>query len=879
MFRRLLRLFPSEFRGDFGDDMTETFRDQRESVMNKGGVGNALSLWWHTIGGILRTAPGEHAAQLKADVRYALRNLRRHPAFTLISILALAVGIGANAAVFTIVDAVLLRSLPYERPEELVAIFEKFPGAPVAKFNVSAPDFEIVRDATRSFSGMVAFRSGTFELSGVGEPQQIIGTRVSPGLFDFLGARPVVGRALTEEDDRTNARVAVLEYGFWTRAFGRDPAVIGRTLSLDRRPFTVVGVMGERFVFPPRGAESNGEPAALYLPIAFSPGERQGFGRNYSNSVLARLRPGVTLAQARSDVDAATRTLAERYPADLQGMSKQLLLPVWPFIDEIVGHSRRMILLLTGAVAIVLLIACADVANLMLTRAGSRQRELALRAALGASPGRVVRQLVTEGFVLSAAGGIAGVVLAYWTVGMLRSLAGTTLPRAESVHLDARALGFTFVLMLATPIVFGVLPAIRATLQATFDALKEGGRSGSLPRVRHRLLGSLVIAQFALALMLSVGAGLLLRSFGRLMATNPGFRAEQVITASVSLPSGRYRLGPDLTGFHQQVVEVARGIPGVTAAATSTERPLRVGDRRTFSADESAQTNLGPNRVIAGSWTEGSYFETLGIPLERGRYFTDADNRAAQPVAIISHQLAQWLWPDQDPVGRRIRWGINVPGNKNPWMTVVGVVGDVKQSGLGTEVIPQMYEPFAQNGYYRQVNMLVKTTRDEATVVADLRRAVHRLDPQLPLVDAQTVEEVISASVKPQRFSMTVVSAFAFVALGLAAIGIYGVLANLVSQQTHEIGVRMALGARASQVVWSVMRRALMLAGAGIGVGILASLMLARVMSGLLYEIRPTDGLTFGGAALLLASLALTAGMVPAWRATRVDPLVALREE
>jgi putative ABC transport system permease protein len=347
----------------------------------------------------------------------------------------------------------------------------------------------------------------------------------------------------------------------------------------------------------------------------------------------------------------------------------------------------------------------------------------------------------------------------------------------------------------------------------------------------------------------------------------------------VSLPSGRYRLGPDLTGFHQQVVEVARGIPGVTAAATSTERPLRVGDRRTFSADESAQTNLGPNRVIAGSWTEGSYFETLGIPLERGRYFTDADNRAAQPVAIISHQLAQWLWPDQDPVGRRIRWGINVPGNKNPWMTVVGVVGDVKQSGLGTEVIPQMYEPFAQNGYYRQVNMLVKTTRDEATVVADLRRAVHRLDPQLPLVDAQTVEEVISASVKPQRFSMTVVSAFAFVALGLAAIGIYGVLANLVSQQTHEIGVRMALGARASQVVWSVMRRALMLAGAGIGVGILASLMLARVMSGLLYEIRPTDGLTFGGAALLLASLALTAGMVPAWRATRVDPLVALREE
>jgi predicted permease len=879
IFRRLLRLFPAEFRGDFGDDMTETFRDQREAVMHRDGAGNAPSLWWHTIVGILRTAPGEHLAQLKADVRYALRSLRRHPAFTLISILALAVGIGANTAVFTIVDGVLLRGLPYERPEQLVAIFEKLPGAPVPKFNVSAPDFEIVHDATRSFSGMIAFRSGTFELSGVGEPQQVIGTRVSPGFFDLLGVRPVLGRALTADDDRAAARVVVLEYGFWTRAFGRDPAVIGRSLSLDRQPFTVVGVMGERFEFPPRGAESNGEPAALYLPIAFSADERQGFGSSYNNSVVARLKPGVSLAQARSDVDAATRTLADRYPAVLQSMSKQLSLPMWPFIEEIVGHSRRMILLLTGAVAIVLLIACADVANLMLTRAGSRQRELALRAALGASPGRVVRQLVTEGFVLSLLGGVAGLVLAYWTVGVLRSLAGTTLPRAESVHLDERALGFTFALALTTPIVFGLLPAIRATLLATFDALKEGGRADTLPRGRHRLLGSLVVAQFALALMLSVGAGLLLRSFARLVAKDPGFRAEQVITASVSLPTGRYRLGPDITQFHQQLVEAARAIPGVTAAATGTDRPLRVAERRVFTADSSAQAIPDLNRVIAATWTTGSYFEALGIPLERGRYFTDADGRADHGVVILSHLLAHRLWPDQDPIGRQIKWGLDVPINRNPWMTVVGVVGDVNQSGLGTDVIPQTYEPMAQNGFYRQVNVVVQTSRDVAGVVADLRRAVQRLDPQLPLVDAQPVTEVVSASVKPQRFSMTVVTTFAFVALGLAAIGIYGVLANVVSQQRHEIGVRMALGARASQVVWSVMRRALALAGTGIGLGILASLVLARVMSGLLYEIRPTDGLTFAVAAVLLASLALAAGMVPAWRATRVDPLVALREE
>jgi hypothetical protein len=306
VFRRLLRLFPSEFRADFGDDMTETFRDHREAALKSGSIRGGFALWWQTIAGVARTAPREHVAQLSTDVRYALRNLRRHRTFTAISVLALAVGIGANTAVFTIVDGVLLRSLPYEKPDDLMAIFEKLPGAPVAKFQFSAPDFEIVRSATRSFSGMIAYRSGQLELSGVGEPEQIIATRVSPGFFDLLGVRPILGRALTEEDDLTRARVVVLQHAFWTRAFGKDPAVIGRTLMLDRQPFTVVGVMGERFVFPPRGPERNGEPAALYLPIAFSANERQGFGNRYNNSVIARLKPGVTLAQARSDVDAAT---------------------------------------------------------------------------------------------------------------------------------------------------------------------------------------------------------------------------------------------------------------------------------------------------------------------------------------------------------------------------------------------------------------------------------------------------------------------------------------------------------------------------------------------------------------------------------------------
>jgi predicted permease len=877
MFRRLLRLFPPEFRADFGEDMAETFRDQREATLKSGGIRSAFGLWWQTVVGIVRTAPREHVAQLWTDVRYSLRNLSRHPAFTIVSVLALAVGIGANTAVFTIVDGVLLRSLPYEKPEHLVAVFENLPGAPMAKIHFSAPDFEIVRNSTQSFSGMIAYRSGQLELSGVGEPEQIIATRVSPGFFDLLGVYPVLGRALTEDDDQTRARVVVLNHGFWSRAFGKDPSVIGRTLVLDRQPFTIIGVMGERFVFPPRGPERNGEPAALYLPISFSADERQGFGNRYNNSVLARLKPGVTLAQARADLDVATRTLAERYPAYLQPMAQKLWLPMWPFIEEVVGQSRRMILVLTGAVAIVLLIACADVANLMLTSAGTRQRELALRGALGASPARVVRQLVTEGFVLSALGGVAGLLLAYWTLGLLRTLAGTTLPRAESIQLDERTLLFTLALALATPIVFGILPAIRTTLQATFEALKEGGRAEATPRGRHRVLGSLVVAQFALALMLSVGAGLLLRSFAKLVATNPGFRAEQVVTASVTLPSGRYQLGPDIVQFHQRLVEAARAIPGVTSAATGYDRPLRVAERRAFSADPSARPIQGVDGTIAATWTAGSYFEALGIPLERGRYFTDADGRG-QRVVILSHKLANHLWPDQDPVGRQIRWGINVPENKNPWMTVVGVVGDVSQSGLGTNIIPQTYAPVAQDPFSRQVNVMVQTDRNPASVIADLRGAVRQLDPQLPLIDAESVTEVVSASVKPQRFSMTVVTFFACVALGLAVIGIYGVLANVVSQQTHEIGVRMALGARASQVVWSVMRRALLLAGTGIALGVLAALLLSRVLKGLLYEVSATDGATFGAAVLLLSALALLAGLVPAWRATRVDPLVALRE-
>jgi predicted permease len=884
VFRRLLRLFPAEFRGDYGDDMAATFREQRRDVLARDGRIGAVQLWSETLRGILTTAPREHLDLLRGDVRYALRGLRRNPAFTLVAVAALAVGIGANTAVFTIVNGVLLRALPYRNPGELVAIFEKLPGAPVPKFDFSAPDFEYVRRTARSYAGMFAYRNQALELSGIGEPQRVVSARVSPDMFSVLGVSPLLGRALTADDDRQNAAVAVLTDGLWTRGFGRDPAIIGKRIALDRQPYTIVGVMGNEFDFPPRGSGFNLEPASVYLPIAFTPAEREGWSTGYNNTLVARLAPGVTIAQARDELASLTPSLIDQYPAVLKrdgGFATRLTLPISPLMDEIVGESRRMILVLAGAVGFVLLIGCADVANLMLTRTGARQRELSVRSALGASPARVVRQLVTEGVVLAVIGGAAGVLLAWWTMQAMLALAGDALPRTESIAFDGRVLLFTAALSLLTPLLFGVAPALRAALGSTFEALKDGARTTGAQR-RHRLLGALVVAQFALALMLSVGAGLLARSFMRLVSANPGFRAEQVVTASVRLPSGRYVNGQQVKAFYRQAVEAMRAIPGVSAAAASTDRPLNIQERRTFTPDATAIRVPTMNRVIAASWTTGSYFQALGVPLRAGRFLTDDDGLTQARVVVISEMLAGTMWPNRDPVGRQIKWGIDE--SRTPWMTIVGVVGDVNQSALGTDIVPQTYEPTDQQGngaadFYRRVNLIARTTGDATTALGAVRAAVHRLDPELPVTGATTVADVINESVKPQRFSMTVVGVFALVALGLAAIGIYGVLANAVAQQTHEIGVRMALGATAADVMWSVLRRALTLMAIGVAIGTAGALALARVVAGLLYEIRPTDGATFAGAALLLALLAVIASLVPACRATRVDPLIALRAE
>ena len=886
VFRRLLRLLPAEFRGDFGDDMSRTFHDQREDVMARGGTMDHLRLWKDTVLGMLTTAPREHWDLLRQDVRVGSRGLRRSPGFAAVAIAALAVGIGANTAIFSIVNGVLLEPLPYRDPDRLVTVFEKIEGAPFDKFGFSPPDFAVVRRVTRSFEGLAAYRSVHYELSGVGRSERVVAARVSPEIFQVLGIRPALGRAFTAKDDASDAKVAVIGDALWRRAFARDPGVIGRVMKLDRQPYVVVGVMPERFVFPQRGTDMNGEPAEIYVPIAYTPVERSAYGGMYNSSTVGRLKEGVTLDQARADLAAAARVLAPQYPADLRGMADALSFPVRPLAEEVVGRSRRLLLVLMGAVGMVLLICCADVANLLLTRSNGRQRELAIRSALGASQVRVVRQLLTESLVLAVSGAAAGLCLAFVIMRAFLSMAGDTLPRPDDIELNHRVAGFAAALALVTPLLFGVMPALRAALASPAATLSDSSRAATAGRGRQRLLGALVVAQCALALVLTVGAGLLLRSFLRLTHTDTGFRAEHVVNATMVLPSGRYATGLQVKTFYRNAVAAAAAIPGVVASGAATDPPLHIRERRVLTPDSSARSPAGLE--LAATWTVGRYFETLGIPLRAGRFFTDHDGQPGRErVVIVSEMLARRLWPDGDALGHQLKWGI--AGSDNPWMTIVGIVGDIKQGALGEEIVSQTYEPLVQAvaddlgspviRLFSEVNLIVQSERPAAVVGTELSAAMRRLDPELAVSNVQPVLEIVNGSVKPQRVSTTILGIFAAIAVSLAALGIYGVLANVVVQQTREIGVRLALGAAASAVLWLVLRRALSMTAVGLAIGVAGALALARAMAGLLYEVQPHDAVTFIGAAGGMAVLVVLASLVPAWRATRVDPIVALRME
>ena len=823
-------------------------------------------------------------SSLMFDLRHAIRTLIKAPVFAAVTVLTLALGIGADSAIFSLVNAALLRPLGFADADRLILIHEGIPQADMPKIPASAPDIIDLQSYQRSFSGLGTYRNGSFELSGRGEPRRIPGTRISASLFPLLGAEPMLGRHFTDEEDTPGHDVVLLSYRLWQQIFAGQPDAVGSTIRLDRRPFTIVGVMPASFEFPKRGPQFNNEPADIWIPIAFSPFERQARGSMFNNSVIARLKPGTSFEQASAELAALGPRIRENYPPEIRNSPYQLELSGSPLRDEIAGRVRTPLLVLFAAVGLVLLVACANVANLVLSRAASRHRELNVRLALGAPRARILQLLLCESVLLAAAGGALGLLVGSAALRALPAVLATSLPGIQDVTLDARVLAFTLGVSVLTAILFGLVPMFTSDRNVS-AALHDGsGRTAGGTR-GHRIQQALVTVTVSLAVVLLVGAGLLARSFAALTRVDPGFRPHQVLTMSVALPAQGYPGADRVAAFARAVHERARELPGTRAASVSSDVPLESGERRAFAPDVPAGS--GAPTSVALTWTFGDYFRTLGIPLVRGRAFTPEEDTEVRPVVVVSESLARQFWPGQDPIGKRLKWGL--ASSRTPWLTIVGVVGDVHDGPIGVEPTIHAYAPFSHlvpelrdftiANATIDLRVALLAAGDPATLAQPARRLVAAIDPSLPVTKMATMEQQVADTVAPQRFSMLVLAAFAGGALLLAAIGLYGVLAFAVAQRTREIGVRIALGASHGGVLRMVVRQGMTLVAVGLVVGLVLAFAVTRAMTSLLYRTEPFDPVTFAAVPLVLAAVALLACYLPARRASRVEPVVALRTE
>jgi len=893
----LVRLYPRDYRARHGADLAAAMRSvaERERAAGAGALVTAARLTADAIVSafVIRTQPraphvsrpaGDSIMQsLAQDLRYALRLLRRAPLFSALVVSTLALAIGANTAIFSVVNGVLLRALPYHDPDRLVVLYEGITSIN-QPFGFSPPDIGGFRERARSYEAVAAFRSAEYELSGVDQPERISGARVSAGLMDVLGVSPALGRTFTAEEDAGRQPVAILSDGLWRRKFAADPSVVGRAVALDRRAYTVVGVMPRGFTFPNRGPRLNNVPADVYLPISFTQGELRAFGSMYNNSLVARLKPGVTPAQAATEADGIVgRLVREMYPAELQGIP--LRIAVAPLAEDVVGNIRRILFLLLAAVGVVLLIACADIACLMLTRAAAREREMAIRSALGAGRARVMRLILIETGVLALIGGALGLALAWWGQRLLIAAAPIAVPRAAEITFDGRVLAFTSIVATLAALVCGLLPALESAGRESGAALKEAGRGASAGARQRRILAGLVTAQFACAVVLLAAGGLLIKSFVKLMAVDPGIDATRAVSAATSLPAGSYRGGADVRRFYVQLLERVSRLPGVTAAGAATDLPLSVRERRVFTIENPSEASRALGRTVANDWVMGHYFEAVGVRVLRGRALSDADTLTSEPVVVVNETLAKRYWPGEDPVGRRIAWGLE--SNHQPWMRVVGVIGDIKQAGLAAPTEPETWQPWLQMpdqilgstivGVFRSMKLMVRAQVPPTTLVPAIRQEVRALDPALPVTGVQTLEEIVGASASSQRFNAALLGGFAGVALLLAAVGVGGVLAISVSRRTQEIGIRLALGADAVAVIRMVTRQGMTLVAAGLAIGLPLAFASARLLRALLFETAPYDAVAFAAAAAALVVVAFLACAVPAIRASRVSPVTALR--
>jgi len=798
-------------------------------------------------------------ADLWQDLRYGARMLLKKPGFTLVAVVTLALGIGANTAIFGVINAVLLKGLPYRDADHLVVIWEKL--KQVDQVELSPDEFAAYAERNQSFAQLAATERANFNLTGAGDPVRLEGQRATAGLFTTLGVEPLVGRTFTEEEDRTGARVAVLSHALWQDRFAGDANVVGRTISLDGGDYTVIGVMPPRFQFP---APVN-RPSEIWTPRSLAT-ERDRQSHNLL--AIGRLRPGVAWTQARAEFENIARRRAEEAGQPPGDTSVNLI----PLTAQVGRKQRPALYVLVGAVGFVLLIACANVANLLLAQAAGRRREMAVRLALGARRGQIVRQLLTESLLLSVLGGGVGLLLAVWLSEAIRVLAAGQLPRAESIAVDGRVLGFTLLVSVATGVIFGLAPALQTSRADLNAELKDGARSAT-GGSGHRLRSALVVVEVALALVLLAGAGLMIKSFWRLQQVDPGFDPQSLLSLEVTLPAAKYPEQHQRAAFYQQALEKISALPGVRAAAVINSPPF--SGRRNISVfrieGRPEPRGVADAPLADFRFVSPDYFKLMGIPLVRGRTFTEGDAGNAPKVALINPAFAERYAAGEDLMGRRLRVG-------DDWHTVVGVVGNIRQSGLDEEAAPHVYVPYQQIASSR-AGLLVRTAADPLGFTAAVRGEIQAIDREQPTYNVSTMTAMMAASAAPRRLNLLLLGSFALVALLLAAVGIYGVMANLVTQRTNEIGLRMALGARPGDVLRLVIGRGMKLTLFGAAVGLGASFALLRAMTTLLFGVSATDPLTLAGVAALLLLVALAACWVPARRAAGVDPMVALRYE
>jgi putative ABC transport system permease protein len=812
------------------------------------------------------------------DLRYALRSLARSPGFAAVAALTLALGIGANTAIFSVVYSVLLRPLAYAEPERLVSIRASLTGRALNDINASQPEYQDYRREVTALEDVAAVWPININLTGLGEPQRIQASVVSYNYFSLLGVAPALGRNFTPDDDAGRiGYVIIISHQLWRQRFGGDPEIIGKTVHLDDDPMTIVGVMPPGFR---HALERGASPMEVWAPIALDNPDSAFMNQRNARvfDLIGRLRPGRTIDDARGEFAGLAARLAGQYPDNYpRGVGWRPVIE--PLAEQVVGDVRPALLMLLGAVGFVLLIGCANVANLLLARATAREREMAVRTALGGSQGRLVRQLLTESLVLAITGGVLGLLLAGWGASALGRLATQYLPRAGEIELSLPVLGFTAFLILLTGVGFGVIPALQASRPDLQSVLKDAARGASTGAPRTRMRAALVVAEVAVALMLLAGAGLLLRSFQRLMAVEHGFDPDRLLTLQVWLPvpndnaKGRFFTQEQKLSFYERALAAVQAVPGVRRAALTSRLPLTGRNTASFVIEGRSLRADEPTPIAEFRMVSPNYFDAMGIPILRGEGLPELADSASGGKVLVNRTLAEKYWPGEDPVGRRLRFGPDAP-----WLTVNGIVGDVRQMGLGQPPREELYVSFRMFAG-QEMSMVARTAGEPERLGSAVTNAIREVDPQQPVFGVMSMDRLIDNASAERRVSLMLLLLFAGIALLLSALGIYGVMAYTTNQRRHEIGIRMALGARGPDVLRMVVGQGMRLVAVGLAIGLIGAWLLSRFLTSQLYGITPQDPLTYAGVAALLGAVALTASWLPAQRATRTDPATTLRSE